>query len=329
MNYSLRLVFRCWLVLAFFSTCPLVLAQSRQQDKQALIPVNYLLYQPKAYGQETGKRWPLLIFLHGSGERGSDLAKVKVHGPPKLVEAGQDFPFIIVSPQCAEGANWSPQLLNGMLDQILRENRVDTTRIYLTGLSMGGFGTWDWAVENPKRFAAIVPICGGGKPENVWPIRKMPTWVFHGAKDEAVPLKRSEEMVEALKKAGNPVQFTVYPEAGHDSWTETYNNPALYEWLLKQQKQAPKVVKVAPKVLDTYVGDFMLEPNFVISFTRENDKFFAQATGQPKLELLPTSDTDFFIREFDVELSFVKNPRGKAEEVILHQNGDHSAKRVK
>lgn len=304
-------------------------AQSRQQDKQALLPVNYLLYQPKAYGQDKGKKWPLLIFLHGSGERGSDLAKVKVHGPPKLVEAGQDFPFIIVSPQCPADTRWSTDLLDGMLDQILRENRVDTTRIYLTGLSMGGFGTWDWAIASPKRFAAIVPICGGGKPEDVWAIRKMPTWVFHGAKDQAVPLQKSQDMVDALKKTGNPVQFTVYPEADHDSWTETYNNPALFEWLLKQQKQPRKIVKVTPKVLDAYVGEFKMEPNFVITFTKENDKLFAQPQGQPKFELLPMSDTEFFVREFEAELGFLKNAKGKVDEVILHQNGSHIAKRIK
>jgi pimeloyl-ACP methyl ester carboxylesterase len=303
-------------------------AQNHQQTKQAISVTNYLLYVPKDYAQDANKKWPVMIFLHGSGERGDSLMKVAKHGPPKLVEAGQDFPFIIVSPQCREGGRWVPAQLNDLLTQVIRENRVDTTRIYLTGLSMGGFGTWDWAEQNPERFAAIAPICGGGDPERVWSIRKMPTWVFHGAKDNAVPLQRSEQMVEALKKVGNNVQFTVYPEAGHDSWTETYNNPALYEWLLKQQKQERKVVKVKPKLLDAYVGQYELRPNFTLTVTREGDKLFGQATGQPKVELFPASDTDFFIRQMDVELSFVKDDKGKVDQVVLHQGGDHPAKRI-
>jgi predicted esterase len=321
---------------AFFLTFVLVVslasgafAQSHQQTKQAISITNYLLYVPKDYAQDANKKWPLMIFLHGSGERGDSLMKVAKHGPPKLVEAGQDFPFIIVSPQCREGSRWAPAQLNDLLNQVIRENRVDTTRVYLTGLSMGGFGTWDWAIENPERFAAIVPICGGGEPEKVWAIRKMPTWVFHGAKDNAVPLQRSEQMVEALKKVGNNVQFTVYPEAGHDSWTETYNNPALYEWLLKQQKQERKVVKVKPKLLDAYVGQYELQPNFTLTITREGDKLFGQAPGQPKVEMYPVSDTDFFVREVDAEMSFVKDDKGQVNQMILHQGGDHPAKKIK
>jgi predicted esterase len=304
-------------------------AQSHQQTKQAVWITNYLLYLPKNYAQDVNKKWPLLIFLHGSGERGDNLMQVAKHGPPKLAEEGKDFPFIVVSPQCREGGQWITAQLNDLLNQVIRENRIDTTRVYLTGLSMGGFGTWDWAIQNPERFAAIVPICGGGEPEKVWSIRKMPIWVFHGAKDNAVPLKRSEQMVEALKKVGNPVQFTIYPEAYHDSWTETYNNPALYEWLLKQQKQERKVVKIKSKLLDAYVGEYALKPNFTLTITREGDQLFGQATGQPKVELHPDSETDFFIKEVDVEVSFVKDNKGKVDQMILHQGGDHPAKRIK
>ena len=121
-------------------------------------------------------------------------------------------------------------------DVLARHKAADPDRVYLTGLSMGGFGTWETATEYPERFAAIAPICGGGRPYTAARLKKLPTWVFHGEKDPVVPIKRSEEMVDALKKAGGDVKFTRYPEAGHDSWTETYNNPELYEWFLKHQR---------------------------------------------------------------------------------------------
>lgn len=204
------------------------------------VSADFLLYLPKEYGKDKSTRWPLVIFLHGAGERGSDVNKVKAHGPPKLVAEGKEFPFILVSPQCPENAWWDTQTLNALLDTVMNQYRVDADRVYLTGLSMGGFGTWNWAAENPERFAAIAPICGGGDERRARRIRNIPTWAFHGAKDEVVPLKSSQEMVDALRKAGGDVKFTVYPEAGHDSWTEAYSNPELYAWLLSHRKAKPE-----------------------------------------------------------------------------------------
>ena len=198
---------------------------------------NYLLYLPDGYGQ-TKQRWPLIMFLHGAGERGSDLNKVRVHGPPKIVENRKDFPFIVVSPQCPEDDWWTGkvEVLINLLDDIVARYNVDTERIYLTGLSMGGFGTWSLASEYPERFAAIAPICGGGNRIMALRLRDMPVWVFHGAKDKVVPLKESEEMVNAIRSRGGNVKLTVYPDAGHDSWTETYNNQQLYDWFLQHRK---------------------------------------------------------------------------------------------
>jgi predicted peptidase len=118
------------------------------------------------------------------------------------------------------------------------KHKVDPERIYLTGLSMGGFGTWSLAAYRPQRFAAIVPICGGGEMILTRRLAQMPTWAFHGGKDPVVPLKRSEEMVDALKRVNQDAKLTVYPEAGHDSWTATYDNPEVYEWLLEHKRQA-------------------------------------------------------------------------------------------
>ncbi len=199
------------------------------------VDMDYLLYLPKGYDSQD--RWPLLVFLHGAGERGSDVNQVKKHGPPKLVAAGQDLPFIVLSPQCAERSSWQPEALSKLIDEIAAKYKVDPDRIYLTGLSMGGFGTFALAAAHPEKFAAIVPICGGGDPKSVERFKALPAWVFHGAKDDAVPLSQSERMVEALKAAGGDVQFTVYPEAGHDSWTATYENPKVFEWLLAQKRK--------------------------------------------------------------------------------------------
>lgn len=198
------------------------------------VELDYLLYLPKDY--EKHEAWPLLIFLHGAGERGANLEKVKVHGPPKLIAQGKDFPCIVLSPQCPEHRWWAPEVLIELIDQIANTHKVDKDRIYLTGLSMGGYGTWALAVAYPKVFAAIAPICGGGDPEKVKAHAKLPTWVFHGGKDSVVPVARSEEMVEAIKAAGGDAKLTIYPDAGHDSWTATYDNPEFYEWLLKQKK---------------------------------------------------------------------------------------------
>jgi predicted peptidase len=160
---------------------------------------------------------------------------VKQHGPPKVVETKPDFPFILISPQ-SPGHGWNAALLNELLDQAMSDYRVDPDRVYLTGLSMGGFGTWALAAAHPEKFAAIVPICGGGNTSDARKLAKLPIWVFHGAKDETVSPERSKSMVRAIQAAGGTPKFTLYPDAGHDSWTVTYDNPELYDWLLKQTR---------------------------------------------------------------------------------------------
>jgi len=206
-------------------------------DKQVPVKLDYLLYLPKDYDKQ--ETWPLVIFLHGAGERGDDLNLVKQHGPPKLIDQGQDFPAIVVSPQCKQGKWWHAQLLEltALVDEIEAKYKVDKSRIYLTGLSMGGFGTWALAAYTPNRFAALVPICGGGEALSALALVRTPVWAFHGAKDPVVPLKRSEDMVATLKRFKGDVQFTVYPDALHDSWTETYDNPEVWKWLFAQQRK--------------------------------------------------------------------------------------------
>ena len=206
------------------------------QSQVRTIEMQYLLYLPPAY-DESEETWPLLLFLHGAGERGDDLELVKVHGPPKMIAQGRDFPFVVVSPQCPKDEWWSVDALHDLLNEIVETYRIDTARIYATGLSMGGYATWGLACTYPERFAAVVPICGGGDSEKAPLMKEIPTWVFHGAKDEAVPLQQSQEMVDALKAAGSDVRFTVYPEGGHvEAWQNAYSDPTLWEWLAKQRQ---------------------------------------------------------------------------------------------
>ncbi len=214
-----------------------------QQDKQTphnfekeiklTLSANYLLYLPKEYA-ESDKEFPLVLFLHGAGERGNDLEKVKTHGLPKLINQGKDFPFIVVSPQCPEDMFWNTKLLSELLDEIQSKYRVDKNRVYATGLSLGGHGTWSLAISEPNRFAAIAPVCGWSDTSKANIIAHIPIWVFHGAKDIVVSVKASEDMVNALKNYGSDIKLTIYPEANHDSWTETYNNEELYKWMLEQ-----------------------------------------------------------------------------------------------
>lgn len=201
------------------------------------VTLKYLLFIPEQYNPR-GPALPLMVFLHGAGERGDNLEKIKFHGPPKIVQSKKDFPFVVVSPQCPKDQWWPSmtQELNALLDDILARYKVDSNRVYLTGLSMGGYGSWEWGCANPDRFAAIAPICGSGQRWRACSLKNTPVWVFHGARDQVVPLQRSEEMVNALKKCQGNVKFTVYPQAGHDSWTETYDNPELYKWFLSHKK---------------------------------------------------------------------------------------------
>lgn len=203
---------------------------------QQKIDMNYLLYLPKDY--ESREKWPLIVFLHGAGERGSDISVVKKHGPPKLIEAGQELPAIVLSPQCPDRGFWQPESLAKLIAEISGKYKVDPDRVVLTGLSMGGYGTFALAAAHPELFAAIAPICGGGDPKTAERLKGLPAWVFHGAKDNVVALENSEKMVDALKAIGADVQFTVYPDAEHDSWTETYANPKVLEWLLAQRRKA-------------------------------------------------------------------------------------------
>jgi predicted peptidase len=206
---------------------------------QAASPLKYWLYLPENYDRDERARFPLLLFLHGGGEGGDDLERVKKHGPPKLIAAGRDFPFLMLAPQNpSETQFWDDQQLSRLLDDVESRYRVDADRVYLTGLSRGAFGAWRLAMQHPRRFAALVTVCGGGYAPYAKRLSHLPVWVFHGARDATVEPEESQRMVAALRKAGGDVRLTVYPDAEHDSWTVTYENPELYRWLLAQRRKA-------------------------------------------------------------------------------------------
>jgi predicted peptidase len=210
------------------------------------LKLDYLLSLPDDY--ESGRHWPLMLFLHGMGERADHplgLLALKKHGPPKRFDQHNPTPFIIASPQCPADSWWSEHVdtLLGLLDELQANYPVDPARVYLTGLSMGGYGTWTLCAHHPERFAAAVPICGGlphyiDLDRAVEKMKPLPIWTFHGAKDAVVPLEETERVVKALKAAGGHIKFTVYRAAQHDSWTKTYNNPKVYEWLLQHTRNA-------------------------------------------------------------------------------------------
>jgi predicted peptidase len=209
------------------------------------VEVNYLLYLPGDYGKDPQQKWPLILFLHGSGERGSDLELLKNQPLPKTLDQQKEFPFIVLSPQLPLAmVNWSGLIdpLEVLVNQVQATYSVDTRRVYLTGLSLGGFGTWEFALRYPRRFAAIVPIAGGYRfqssaiPENICDLKDLPVYVFHGARDINVMPSQSKDLVDALRACGGNVTFTLYPDADHAaSWTRAYTDPKLYRWLLEQR----------------------------------------------------------------------------------------------
>lgn len=199
--------------------------------------MGYLVYLPAKHGS-SDEKFPLIFFLHGSGERGNYLPLVKKHGPPRICEERRDFPFIVVSPQLsADNQFYDPQALAALLDSIVDKYSIDKDRIYLTGLSMGGGGSWHLAALQPDRFAAVAPICGWTDPRDAVKMKNLAIWTIHGDADGAVPFMETEQMVDALRNAGADVKFTIHHGGGHDTWTSTYDSPEFYEWLLRHRRR--------------------------------------------------------------------------------------------
>jgi predicted esterase len=228
----------CWLLAALIGALAAAPAHAVRQTEELMISpgrysYRYLLYLPPAYGADTAALWPLMIMLHGSGAVGQPMGVMSLAGPGPRIEQGRDFPAVVVSPQC-NIYNWDPVALGAFIDDVAALYRIDRDRIYVTGMSMGGYGTWNLATTFPERYAAIAPVCGGGNPGLASRLRDVPVWAFHGALDTTVPLVRSQEMIDGIRNAGGEPRLTVYPNAGHDAWTPAYNDEELYTWMFAQ-----------------------------------------------------------------------------------------------
>jgi predicted peptidase len=199
-------------------------------------PLRMWLYLPRGYLTEPTKAWPLLVFLHGSGECGLDLAQVKLHGPPKLVAQGADYPLVLCSPQLETDTEWPADTLHQLSLALQARLRIDPARVLGTGLSLGGMGVWSWATAYPQDLAAIAPVCGFGDPAAVCRMRAVPVRAYHGEIDDVVPLADEQASVNALRACGGSAELIVYPGVGHDSWNRAYQDPALLPWLLSQRR---------------------------------------------------------------------------------------------
>lgn len=220
---------------------------------RVLLPENY----------DASKKYPLIYFLHGAGERGNDNEKQLIHGSKLFLkdEVRKNFAAIVVFPQCPENSFWSNVefgrdsagkrvfnfkedgaptksmvLAQELLKDLMRKYPINKKQVYVGGLSMGGMGTFEIVRRNPKVFAAAIPICGGGAAGTADKLKKVNWWVFHGAKDDVVPQSCSDVMVDALKKVNAPVKYTVYPEANHNSWDAAFAEPELLKWLFSIKK---------------------------------------------------------------------------------------------
>lgn len=239
---------------AFAAKEPLPLEKRTYKDTTGK-ELPYRLMKPDGY--DPAKKYPLVIFLHGAGERGTDNDKQLIHCVPQFASKKyrEKYPCFLIAPQCPDEARWVEvdwsamshvqpkepsepgRLTLELIAAIQKEFSIDAKRIYLTGLSMGGFGTWDLLARRPELFAAAVPVCGGADETTAEKIKHIPTWAFHGAKDDVVKPERSQRMIAALEKAGARPWYTEYPDVGHDSWNPAYKDPELFRWLFAQKKE--------------------------------------------------------------------------------------------
>lgn len=248
------------LFICIFGTCVSSFAQVSRFSAHQYVngmgdTLNYRLLFPDA---NPFRKYPLVIFLHGSGERGSDNNAQLKWGVENFAtdEAMSKYPALVIAPQCPAGQQWSHikrtdntrdikmeptpaksmELLMELIQKTIKEMPVDTNRIYITGLSMGGYGTFEALARYPNLFAAAVPVCGGGDTSKAAVIAQIPIWILHGAEDSAVSPLYGLDMVNALTKAGGRPGFTLYPEVGHFSWLMAYSDPLVMEWLFRQRK---------------------------------------------------------------------------------------------
>ena len=212
-------------------------SQSLKKVIRKTVTLKYMIYLPEDYGKESRKHWPLMLYLHGRGVPWNDTGKVGMGVPSVIIDQCKKYGVIMVAPHCGEESWWPDEtdLLIGLLNDMESRYKIDKKREYVMGLSMGGYGTWALAIQQPKRFAAIAPICGGADPKYAPVVKDISMWVFHGEKDSVVPFSQSKNMVDAIKAAGGNPKFTAYPDLDHNSWSATWDNPEFWAWLFGEK----------------------------------------------------------------------------------------------
>lgn len=280
---------------------------------------DYALYSPANYNKDEAKDYPLIIFLHGAGassipsEVGANILLAKDEHWPN------NDAFVAV-PVCHKGVNWEPLVLNEMLKGVLASHKIDPDRVYLTGPSMGGYGVWRWASENPELFAAAVPVCGGGDPDDVWAMRNLPTWAAHGQDDDVVLCSESVKMVDALKALGANVKLDIYPGIKHNAWDKIYYSNEFYDWLFSQKRRPMPSVETPSVEMDQYTGSYKLPWMGIVNISKVDGKLQLELTlsGQ-KMHLLSDAPGRFYVADMGRNMIlFTKSPDGKVESLKLY-----------
>ena len=267
-SFSLFFVFSCW---SFLFNGEL---KGRQATGPSFVEVTdvrgyrALVLVPTNMSESKSGKLPAILFLHSIGERGNNLNLLKQNGFPRVIEGDQQFPFVFIMPQCPSSTEWyytnadNIGAMGMFLDDILARFPVDPDRLYITGLSMGGIGSWYFAIKMPSRFAALVPVAFRGDGWSPSPAKDIPVWAFHGVKDGVIPISKAQELVDQFRAAGGSIKFDPYPNGAHDgsTWTVTYNNPDVYDWLLRKKRIAPPTMVVDAR--NSTVKDYTLNQNF-------------------------------------------------------------------
>jgi len=236
---SSKSFFKPYFLLCFLFLCTCTACTYAQSSNKPKARYNYLLYLPKDYAQKTVP-YPVIIYLHGSSHRGNDLNKLKGYGLPYVIDKGKEFNFIVVSPQCPDGKYWSSEnWFDSLYTELKSKYRIDTDRVYLTGISLGGYGTFIAGMDHADKLAAIVPLCGGVNDGDMTrlcsTLKKMPIWTFHGTADNIIPISETERVVKALDQCNGNIQFTRLENKGH-TIQYLYEKDDIYDWMLKWKR---------------------------------------------------------------------------------------------
>lgn len=313
-----------YLLLFIFSIAVNINMYGQQAAAKYTKEINYLVYLPDGYDNNKSEKWPLLVFLHGAGASGNDLEKVKQGGIPLMIENGKKFPFIVFSPQSPEHG-WNVRDIKELLINEVQKYRVDVDRIYLTGLSMGGNGTWELAVTYPEYFAAIIPICASPDhtvANNIFQLRHTPVWCFHGSEDKIADPDNTKKLMTSLRKYNPDAKLTVYPGIGHDSWTMTYNNDSIYQWLLQHIRYDNKEIKIDENILKEYSSYKYAIPgqSEIAGFTVEDGRLRLWTDNRKGVLLKPQTEETFFLDERSRQyLTFERDEKGRVKGVTLYQ----------